>query len=366
MSRLQGPIKENFDSRIKSALELMKRGELRETFSILSKELYAVAILEIDNPHDLDENSALYHYELLYRLINKFGMYDSFEFVMHFVAVDMYLLSLGHRDADLMYHDDLERFNTLLLSFIKIVTTGAYDRVVRFKASGYEFVDRLSLAASYDFIYEFYSVRFAVSEYDLVVNDEYEESVKEMLSCNNLSDLVNNYQNIITESTLDDIRTENCRSEIEEVVKKYRNQIQGSGKTNALKNVTGRVEDFIHNFVYQYFVQEFSSSYVFSELAVTNFRYDLFISRSNELSLVVELKAFRSGNGNIDEAIDQVIGYLRNGKTEILKRPLDFAVILVFNATGKEISSSNYTFDILNDLTIINEDDRVIICEVKM
>ncbi|GMQ56428.1 hypothetical protein AN1V17_08210 [Vallitalea sediminicola] len=366
MSRLQGPLKENFDARIRSSLELMKRGELGECFSILSKQLYAVAILEIDNPHDLDEDSILYHYELVFRLVEKFRMYESFEFVMHFIAVDLYFQGLGHKDADIMFHEDLTRFNSLLLSYVKMVTTGAYDRVIRFDVSGYEFNNRLYLPDVYNLIYELYSVKFEISKNNYVIEEQYEESMKDILAFKTLNELYENAEGVITESILDDVRNTNNKLNVEKIIRKYKNQIQGSGKTNAIKNVTGRIEDFIHNFVYQYFIQEFNSSYVFSELATTNFRYDLFISSRDELSVVIELKVFRDGSCSVNEAIEQTIGYLENGKAEVLKRPLDYGVVLAFNATGKELTASKYDITKSHDMFYIDQNNRVIICEIKM
>lgn len=356
-----------FDSRLKSALELIKREEDREAFSILSKELYSLAVRSIDKRNrNLDENSFLFHYEMVFRILVKHKLFSSFEFFMHFIATDLYLFNLKYKPIEEDFINNIRNYNSLLLGFLQLLNIGESKGKLNFEVSGYEFLNKFEESELYDFIYEFYSVRFDIKKYNLEIDEEIQTSIDNILSGNSSFELLDNYTGAVVESIVEDIKTNNNKIEIENVVKKYKNQMSGSGKTNALKNVTGRVEDFFHQFVYQYFVEEFNSSYVFSELAVTNFRYDLFITRKTELSLVVELKVFRNGSPSINDAIDQVIGYLQNGKVEILKRPLDFGVVMVFNSTGKNLTASNYKLDISGDIYSIKEDDRVIICEIKM
>lgn len=198
-------------------------------------------------------------------------------------------------------------------------------------------------------------------------NKDLTEKIDLMLSAQSLDECVTEYSELIGEDDLYNAMLESNYNKLIEVFYRYKCEHSGSGKSKALQNVKGRVEDFVHNLVYPYFVREFDSSYVFSELTTTNYRYDLFISNFDQnLSLVIELKVFRATSSNIDEPIDQVIEYLDQGKAEILKRPLDFAVVLVFNSTGSDLTTTKYNFDTINEIMKIQEDARVLICEIKM
>ncbi|MDH8676732.1 hypothetical protein QE109_01165 [Fusibacter bizertensis] len=367
MSRITAEIKGILDTRIKSALELIKRNENREAFSILSKEICNIAYVEHNKSIDCECTSALYNYELIFKLICQNKLWDSIEFFMHFIAVDLYIKSLGHKEIELEFREDISKFNVLLIGLIKLIATSNTAAVKTYKIQGYEFSEQLEIPNVYKILYEFYIVRIGLAEKNINASDELLENIKYILSFRTIDDIEQDCEGLVTEANLYEAIVEFNRLRIIDVFKQYRNQMLGSSKANALKNVNGRVEDFIHNFVYPYFVREFNSSYVFSELAVTNFRYDLFVSNLDEqLSLVIELKAFRDNNASVDEPIDQVLGYIKNGKTEILKMPIGTAVVLVFNASGKELSSSKYSLEQEDDLLFVKEDDRVIICEIKM
>lgn len=146
MSRVRGQAKEALDSRLRSALELMKRNENREAFSILSKELYNIATIELKKDEiTCDSSSFLYKYELVFKLICSFEIDGSFDFLMHFIAVDIYINNLGHSEIESTLIDDINRYNVLLFGFINLLINTQLNRALSYNITGYEFISQLEM-----------------------------------------------------------------------------------------------------------------------------------------------------------------------------------------------------------------------------
>lgn len=355
------------DKKIDNAIELIRRNENREAFSILSKQLFFIAKMNLEKKDCIDnEESFFYKYDLVFNMIKKYKMKNCFNFLIHLIFIDVYLSE--NNFTDISYSDEIRKFNFLLITFIEFIMNSNSE--INFNIEGYNFYDNLIIEIEKaNVIYFYYRAKFDSLELEININDykNLRDKIEEIQNIPKTESDFVQYNDLITEEDIENVIRERNRRMIIEKLTIYKNQFTGTTKTSPLKNVKGRIEDFIHQFVYMHFINEFKASYVFSELAMTGYRYDMFISNLKEkLSFVLEFKVFRDSSSNVDEAIEQVKGYLENGKKEILKRELDFAVILVFNSTGKNIDSKNNEIKENNGLYFLDDEDRILICEIKM
>lgn len=372
MVKLDTDDKAKIVNRVNNALELIRLGEQREAFSLLSKQLFLISQIDYNKKSRQSKNSRMvvkgswiYKYQLVFELIKEYRIKGCKDFLLSFALIDT---QFGFNDfLDPSFKDTLISVNYSLLMFIDLIMKPNNSHDLQFNVSGYTINDQLNLdSVIIDLLDQYFLVLFSLLEYNIDLDDELYSVIDQVISIKaNESDFTK-YENIITEYDFEQRQNRYNFNKVCDTFRRYKMSFEGDGKSKAIQNAKGEIEALVHKMSYPYVLRDFSDSYVFSELTTTGDRYDLFISNNNEnLALVVEFKVIRTGRPKIDEAIDQVIRYLDRGKTEIFKQALDFGVVYVLNATNREIESDDYKLYEEDNLHFI-EDERLIICEIKM